>query len=679
MFIEDKDVKISEDRLNRSNFAKSLSLNIKNYLNRNEINDCLTIGLMGEWGSGKTSILNMTEEYLKDTDIKIIKFNPWLYSSYNQIVEQFFDNMIREFTDSHDDSLSNFVRQYKIKVNKLELAKKMTIASTSLINDRVSRFIESILGSSSQEENLLSIKKKIDKELKNHKIVCIIDDLDRLSKDEITEMFKLIKIMADFKNMVYLISFDKKVVSEALINDYSGEKYIEKIINVPLHIPIITKQELLDLILEEVNILKQRYKLDINYTRLNNYLIGYYEVQNKDFPIINFFKNIRDIKRFINILEFNIELIKDEVNFIDFFVLTSLQVFHLDIYNKIKYNEYLLTNHHYYDGIAIRKEKIIESNKEEFKKIFDNENIALILKKLFPMMEYIDHPNIYNLDFGYYDEQLFICHPNHFKAYFKLNDSAKKLPETEINNILTMINSKEPEEKIFENLKKMGADKTKLFLECMTDRLKKIVKKRYFIKILFLYNQKLEKDNYNLKNIKVLIIKLIYKSEKNCRFEILKENFKTSNDYKLLYSLWKEINKNKDNIKVNDEKILSKEEIDCLKNILVNRLNITEIKPWNISKFLDIIKTRKNLDLSKEVNDTIINNSIISNDNLLSLLKVFISEDKNYKYLNKEIIKMSEFCNIENIKNKIDKFYPEYTEEQVVKNFIEGYKQINNK
>ena len=172
---------------------------------------------------------------------------------------------------------------------------------------------------------------------------------------------------------------------------------------------------------------------------------------------------------------------------------------------------------------------------------------------------------------------------------------------------------------------------------------------------------------------------MIYKSEKNCRFEILKENFKTSNDYKLLYSLWKEINKNKDNIKVNDEKILSKEEIDCLKNILVNRLNITEIKPWNISKFLDIIKTRKNLDLSKEVNDTIINNSIISNDNLLSLLKVFISEDKNYKYLNKEIIKMSEFCNIENIKNKIDKFYPEYTEEQVVKNFIEGYKQLNNK
>ena len=84
MFKEDNDVKISGDTLNRRNFAESLALNIQNYFDRQDINNCLTIGLMGEWGSGKTSILNMTEEYLKDSKIKIIKFNPWIYSSYNQ-------------------------------------------------------------------------------------------------------------------------------------------------------------------------------------------------------------------------------------------------------------------------------------------------------------------------------------------------------------------------------------------------------------------------------------------------------------------------------------------------------------------------------------------------------------------------------------------------------------------
>lgn len=56
MFKEDNDVKISGDTLNRRHFAESLALNIQNYFYRQDINNCLTIGLMGEWGSGKTSL-----------------------------------------------------------------------------------------------------------------------------------------------------------------------------------------------------------------------------------------------------------------------------------------------------------------------------------------------------------------------------------------------------------------------------------------------------------------------------------------------------------------------------------------------------------------------------------------------------------------------------------------------
>ena len=154
----------------------------------------------------------MTEEYLKDSKIKIIKFNPWLYSSYNQLVGQFFDELILEFTDSRDVSLTGFLRQYKIKVNELELAKKLAVVGTSLIDSRLGSGVERILGSSSEEENLAYLKKKINGQLAGRKVVCIIDDLDRLSMDEIAEMFKLIKIMADFKNMVYLISFQYNIL-----------------------------------------------------------------------------------------------------------------------------------------------------------------------------------------------------------------------------------------------------------------------------------------------------------------------------------------------------------------------------------------------------------------------------------------------------------------------------------
>ena len=55
---------------------------------------------MGEWGSGKTSLLNLTKQNLKNSNIKIIEFNPWLYSSYNQLVEQFLDELINEIKKS---------------------------------------------------------------------------------------------------------------------------------------------------------------------------------------------------------------------------------------------------------------------------------------------------------------------------------------------------------------------------------------------------------------------------------------------------------------------------------------------------------------------------------------------------------------------------------------------------
>ena len=153
MLKEDKDINIDGDTLNRSNFAENLSLNIQNYFNRS--NNCLTIGLMGEWGSGKTSILNMTEDYLKDSKIIIIKFNPWLYSSYNQLVQQFFDELIRGFTDSRDGDLKKLFKEYKLKINELNIVKNVAIAGASAINPNLGSFIERTFKTDSEEKKLM--------------------------------------------------------------------------------------------------------------------------------------------------------------------------------------------------------------------------------------------------------------------------------------------------------------------------------------------------------------------------------------------------------------------------------------------------------------------------------------------------------------------------------------------
>ena len=66
----------SEDKLNRSSFAKSLAKVLLDYTAPYSF----SIGLYGEWGSGKTSLLNMVLETVEeiDKDAVILRFNPWL-------------------------------------------------------------------------------------------------------------------------------------------------------------------------------------------------------------------------------------------------------------------------------------------------------------------------------------------------------------------------------------------------------------------------------------------------------------------------------------------------------------------------------------------------------------------------------------------------------------------------
>ncbi len=50
----------------------------------------LVIGVLGPWGSGKTSFVNLARARLEDENITILDFNPWMFSGAEQLVESFF-------------------------------------------------------------------------------------------------------------------------------------------------------------------------------------------------------------------------------------------------------------------------------------------------------------------------------------------------------------------------------------------------------------------------------------------------------------------------------------------------------------------------------------------------------------------------------------------------------------
>ena len=81
-----------EDKLNITYFAETLSSTIMNY----HKTECLTIGLVGRWGSGKSSIINMVKTELDYEHLIFINFNPWNFSTQDNLYQQFFNLLTSE-------------------------------------------------------------------------------------------------------------------------------------------------------------------------------------------------------------------------------------------------------------------------------------------------------------------------------------------------------------------------------------------------------------------------------------------------------------------------------------------------------------------------------------------------------------------------------------------------------
>ncbi|MBE3088731.1 MAG: hypothetical protein IMZ41_00460, partial [Actinobacteria bacterium] len=111
MFYSDKPIdSYREDLLNRSFFSKNFAKTILSYKDK----DSIAIGLHGEWGSGKTSVVNMILEEmevlgkeLNETEKPIIlKFNPWNFTEQNQLISQFFKQLsfVLKIKDSSENA-----------------------------------------------------------------------------------------------------------------------------------------------------------------------------------------------------------------------------------------------------------------------------------------------------------------------------------------------------------------------------------------------------------------------------------------------------------------------------------------------------------------------------------------------------------------------------------------------
>lgn len=430
------------DQFNRYNFSKRIGETILERKNDNG----LVLGLFGIWGEGKSSVLNMIEGILENhEEILIIKFNPWRFKDEESLIFNFLENL----SETLDYQLTNFKEKIGAFIKKYG-------SVGSVINLDLSK-----IGESLSDTQLEELKNRVNEFLKisNKKIVVIIDDIDRLDKNELFAIFKLIKLTGDFSNTYYILSFDDKMVASALSDRYGGKNekagynFLEKIVQVPLRIPKAHSKDILNFtfkLLDQV-IEESKLKLSKEESEIIGNTISRYFLHKITTP--------RLAVRYANSLSFLIPLLKGEVNNTDLILFEAIKIFYPDHYKFIKDNpEYFIETYFYYNReknstkVAEIEQFFKDLNSNLSKK--DAQSVGEFLKQLFPYLkEAFSNTIVSNLEKGWTKEKK-IASPKYFNRYFIYSVPSDQLSDIYFESYMNNLGTK-PLKQLIEETKEI--------------------------------------------------------------------------------------------------------------------------------------------------------------------------------------------------------------------------------
>lgn len=266
----------------------------------------ITVGVFGDWGSGKSSILKIIYDNLKSEDLDDLKddtlvlyFNGWIFEGYDDAKAALLETIIEHF-EKHK-KLAPKIKDETVKllrsVNWMRVLglgfKKVVLPSAAayftggasmipflmnefsklkgdelvekLKGDEAESFLQSIIKKNGEEDSKLirefrnDFKDMIDKsEIK--KLVVIIDDLDRCTPERLIENLEAIKLFLNVEKTAFIIGADPRIVRHAIEFRYKTDKiensddldsrnkrivsdYLEKLIQVPYILPKLSDNE----------------------------------------------------------------------------------------------------------------------------------------------------------------------------------------------------------------------------------------------------------------------------------------------------------------------------------------------------------------------------------------------------------------------------------------------------
>lgn len=252
----------------------------------------LTVGLFGDWGSGKTSVMKMLERELLDYEesskeakkVVCLYFNGWVFEGYDDAKSAIISSILIQLSNHKylgpklkDSIISllksvNWMRVISLGIKKVAVPiiasyfagdvglLPILMSSVNAIPENIETVINKKIEEKIPEQLVVStFRDRFAQMIKESDIKCLIiliDDLDRCSPERIIDNLEAIKLFLSVEKTAFIIGADPRIMEHAIelmfrLNNQNPEKsdllvkdYLEKLIQIPYNLPRLSPSEI---------------------------------------------------------------------------------------------------------------------------------------------------------------------------------------------------------------------------------------------------------------------------------------------------------------------------------------------------------------------------------------------------------------------------------------------------
>jgi len=306
-----------EDLLDRAGFANAVARTIRTI----DASRGAVVAVMAPWGTGKTSLVNMVLETLHEAPaLTTIEFNPWLFSGTDQLLLRFFGELATQIRlkAPTQQRVADLLLVYGQLISPLQLlpAAGPWIGRLRTVTSWVAGRLRGNTTTNSAEEQ----RRRLEAELRKRgtPLIVVIDDLDRLEAPEIRDVVRLVRLVGNFPQIIYLLAFDRTRVEQALERDGAGGRtYLEKIVEYTFDLPSPAPAAIERILLEAINDVTTPISGTLDPARWPDV---FYRIVR---PLVS---SLRDVRRYVAVLPAAFASLGHEVEVIDVLALEAIRV-----------------------------------------------------------------------------------------------------------------------------------------------------------------------------------------------------------------------------------------------------------------------------------------------------------------------------------------------------------------